>query len=186
VILDLLNKHDTKGTFFVLGWVAEHFPDLVREIERQGHEKRVRQLDILEIGGGQQMERARYEGINNQVTAIDLDVIPCGFDLGSYLRMFQENGFGRFAKTVGRKLLLVNRGKQLAWEKALGIINLPTPTFIQGDICHAIPKSEAYDLVVSWSTFEHLSEPKIALQNADSIAATRGSIVHRHSFIHLK
>jgi polysaccharide deacetylase family protein (PEP-CTERM system associated) len=38
VILDLLNKHDTKGTFFVLGWVAEHFPDLVREIERQGHE----------------------------------------------------------------------------------------------------------------------------------------------------
>ena len=27
VILDLLNKHDTKGTFFILGWVAEHFPD---------------------------------------------------------------------------------------------------------------------------------------------------------------
>ena len=26
------------------------------------------------------MERARYEGINNKVTAIDLDVIPCGFD----------------------------------------------------------------------------------------------------------
>lgn len=36
------------------------------------------------------MEPARYEGINNQVTAIDLDVIPCGFDLGSYLRMFQS------------------------------------------------------------------------------------------------
>jgi hypothetical protein len=43
---------------------------------------------------------------------------------------------------------------------------LPTPTFIQGYICHAIPKSEAYDIVVSWSTFEHFSEPKIALQNA--------------------
>ena len=112
------------------------------------------------------MERARYERINHKVTAIDLDVIPCGFDLGSYLRMFQENGFGRLAKTVGRKLLLVDRGKQLAWEKALGITNLPTPTFIQGDISHAIPKSEAYDLVLSWSTFEHLSDPKIALQNA--------------------
>ena len=36
------------------------------------------------------MERARYEGINNQVTARDLDVIPCGFDLGTYLRMFQS------------------------------------------------------------------------------------------------
>ena len=38
VILDLLNKYHTKGTFFVLGWVAEHFPDLVREIAKQGHE----------------------------------------------------------------------------------------------------------------------------------------------------
>jgi hypothetical protein len=57
------------------------------------------------------MERAGYFGINNQVPAIDLDVIPCGCDLGSYLRMFQENGFGPLAKTVGRKLLLVDRGK---------------------------------------------------------------------------
>lgn len=38
VILDLLHKHHTKGTFFILGWVAEHFPDLVREIAKQGHE----------------------------------------------------------------------------------------------------------------------------------------------------
>ncbi|MCC3526538.1 MAG: polysaccharide deacetylase family protein [Microcoleus sp. PH2017_22_RUC_O_B] len=38
VILDLLHKYDTKGTFFVLGWVAEYFPDLVRQIAKQGHE----------------------------------------------------------------------------------------------------------------------------------------------------
>ena len=25
-------------TFFVLGWVADRFPDLVKEIERGGHE----------------------------------------------------------------------------------------------------------------------------------------------------
>ncbi|AFY78056.1 polysaccharide deactylase family protein, PEP-CTERM locus subfamily [Pleurocapsa sp. PCC 7327] len=37
-ILDLLDKYKTKGTFFVLGWVAKHFPDLVREIEKRGHE----------------------------------------------------------------------------------------------------------------------------------------------------
>ena len=41
------------------------------------------------------MERARYEGINNQVTAIDLDVIPCGFDLGSYLRQSMRSMSGR-------------------------------------------------------------------------------------------
>lgn len=36
--LDLLDRYDTKATFFVLGWIAETNPDLVREIARRGHE----------------------------------------------------------------------------------------------------------------------------------------------------
>lgn len=36
--LDLLDRHGVKATFFVLGWTAERFPDLVREISRRGHE----------------------------------------------------------------------------------------------------------------------------------------------------
>jgi len=37
-ILDLLDEHGTKGTFFILGWVAERQAQLVREIESRGHE----------------------------------------------------------------------------------------------------------------------------------------------------
>ena len=37
-ILDLLARHDVKATFFVLGWVAERFPQLVRDIHGAGHE----------------------------------------------------------------------------------------------------------------------------------------------------
>lgn len=37
-ILRLLDRHQVRATFFVLGWVAERFPDLVREIKRCGHE----------------------------------------------------------------------------------------------------------------------------------------------------
>ena len=37
-ILDLLDATSTKATFFVLGDVAESFPELVREIDRNGHE----------------------------------------------------------------------------------------------------------------------------------------------------
>ncbi len=37
-VLDLLDEFELKGTFFVLGWVAEHFPGLVREICDRGHE----------------------------------------------------------------------------------------------------------------------------------------------------
>ena len=37
-VLDLLDRVNVKGTFFILGWVAERFPALVREIVRRGHE----------------------------------------------------------------------------------------------------------------------------------------------------
>ncbi|MEQ8762435.1 MAG: DUF3473 domain-containing protein [Planctomycetota bacterium] len=37
-ILDLLDRHEARATFFTLGWLAEKEPDLVREIVRRGHE----------------------------------------------------------------------------------------------------------------------------------------------------
>lgn len=37
-LLELLEAHQTRATFFILGWVAERFPGLVRAIAAQGHE----------------------------------------------------------------------------------------------------------------------------------------------------
>ncbi len=37
-LLELLARHGVKATFFVLGWVAERYPELVREIDVAGHE----------------------------------------------------------------------------------------------------------------------------------------------------
>ncbi len=37
-LLEVLAKLNVRGTFFVLGWVAERFPGLVREIGAGGHE----------------------------------------------------------------------------------------------------------------------------------------------------
>lgn len=37
-ILTLLESHRIKATFFVLGWVADRFPELVRDIDAAGHE----------------------------------------------------------------------------------------------------------------------------------------------------
>lgn len=37
-ILELFARHDVKATFFTLGWVAEQFPELVRDIAAAGHE----------------------------------------------------------------------------------------------------------------------------------------------------
>lgn len=37
-LLDLLARAGARGTFFTLGWIAARHPDLIRRIERAGHE----------------------------------------------------------------------------------------------------------------------------------------------------
>ena len=37
-LLDLFDQHGAKSTFFILGAVAEKYPDLIKEIDRRGHE----------------------------------------------------------------------------------------------------------------------------------------------------
>jgi polysaccharide deacetylase family protein (PEP-CTERM system associated) len=36
--LDLLDRFNIKATFFVMGWVADRHPEIVREVARRGHE----------------------------------------------------------------------------------------------------------------------------------------------------
>jgi len=37
-LLELLRRHQLRATFFVLGWVAKHYPQLIRDIHAEGHE----------------------------------------------------------------------------------------------------------------------------------------------------
>jgi len=56
-ILELFEQYDAKATFFTLGWVAAHYPDLIKRIVRQGHDlashgwdhKRVTELNRKEF-----------------------------------------------------------------------------------------------------------------------------------------
>jgi len=36
--LDLLDRHGIKATFFILGWIADRYPELVRLVAERGHE----------------------------------------------------------------------------------------------------------------------------------------------------
>jgi len=38
IVLSLLAEKDVKATFFILGWVAEHYPQIAKTISAQGHE----------------------------------------------------------------------------------------------------------------------------------------------------
>jgi polysaccharide deacetylase family protein (PEP-CTERM system associated) len=37
-ILNLLAKHNQKATLFIMGWIAEEYPDMLKEIAANGHE----------------------------------------------------------------------------------------------------------------------------------------------------
>lgn len=37
-ILDILDERHVKGTFFILGWIAERYPEMVKQIVNTGHE----------------------------------------------------------------------------------------------------------------------------------------------------
>ena len=37
-LLQLLKEHDVQATFFIVGWIAEKHPDVVRAIMQDGHD----------------------------------------------------------------------------------------------------------------------------------------------------
>jgi SAM-dependent methyltransferase len=165
--------------------VALHLDRLRRDEGRMAEAlgRPVEDLDVFELGPGQQMTRAHYFGLKNRVTVVDLDVVPTGVNPIDYLRVWKTNGFGRFAKTAGRKLLLLDRSSRLAWQRALGADRFTTPRFIQADICTEAPEKEAFDLAVTWSVFEHLPDSDSALASiVDALRPGGALYIGIHSY----
>lgn len=140
-------------------------------------------LDVLIIGPGPYLVEPRFFGQHNKVTAIDLDVFPSGFAPGPYFRMLRQNGLGRFVKTVGRKILGVDRRHARAWKRELGTERLPEPRLIQGDIQKGPPRQNAYDVAACWAVFQHLSDPALAIQHMKAALRPSGVIYfHVHLY----
>lgn len=116
-ILELFSKYEAKATFFVLGWVAERSPNLVREIVEQGHElashgydhKRVTNLspaefksdilkskDILEQLGGVTVNGYRapsYSIVADNLWAHEV-LAECGYQYSSSIYPIKHDLYG--------------------------------------------------------------------------------------------
>lgn len=147
--------------------------DEARIAQRLGRE--LADLDVLELGPGQQCLRSGYLGLKNRVTGIDLDRIAFGFDLPALTEIARTAGWGRLIKTLGRKLLGVDARARGAWASALGVPALPLPRLVRGDLCAPLPlRSGSFDLIVSWSVFEHLPSPTVALEQVTRLLRPGG------------
>jgi len=138
--------------------------------------RELNRVDVLIVGPGPYLSEARFFGCHNKVTAVDLDVIPRGLAPGPYIQMLRQNGIGRFVKTVGRKVLGVDRRYARAWRRECGVDRLSEPRVIQGDILKGPPRQYAYDVVACWAVFQHLSDPALAIRHMKSALRPGGVI----------
>lgn len=84
VIFDILDQTNTKASFFVLGWIAEKYPELVKEIKRRG----------FEIGSHTHLHQLAYN--QNRIdfyNDVEFSIKTLEDITGDKVRMFRAPGF---------------------------------------------------------------------------------------------
>ena len=130
--------------------------------------------DVLVVGVGQTQREVMGLGIENRVVGIDLDVIPQGWRPGQYVRLLRQNGAMRFAKTVGRKLLGIDRTLSSELARALGMTKKPSVKLLQMNATDMRLASNSFDFAYSFSVFEHLDDPKAVLREMTRVLKPGG------------
>ena len=83
-IFDILESTNTKASFFVLGWIAEKYPELIREISDRGHE----------IGSHTHLHQLVFEQDRNTFYQdVDRSIKTLEDISGKKVRMFRAPGF---------------------------------------------------------------------------------------------
>jgi SAM-dependent methyltransferase len=154
-----LYKHRTRGIpEQAAGTVktVRDFEDRLREATGSG----LRGKKLLIVGTGQTLrEFYAFATLGADVTGIDLDVVPIGLDLVGYANLWRKNGFGRFAKTAGRRILGVDRRFERALADALGAKALKRGKLLAMDASQMQFPDNHFDAAYSFSVFEHLPDP---------------------------
>lgn len=136
--------------------------------------KPLRDQRVMVVGPGQLLREAKFFGLHNRVTCLDIDVIPSGIDLPAYLTMLRTNGPGRVIKTVGRKLIGNDRLELAEWKRQLGVSTLPEPECRVGDVRDGIPDAGRWDVITSFAVFQTIPDPAIGIQRCVEALAPGG------------
>lgn len=85
LLLEAFDRHSTHATFFILGWLAERLPELVREIEERGHEIAVHGYShqLLTELNPESFEEDLEKGLA-AITACGVEQTPIGFRAPSF------------------------------------------------------------------------------------------------------
>lgn len=138
-LLDLFAKHEVKSTFFVLGWVAERFPELIKRMHHEGHEvashgyahQRATTQSREEFKQDVMRSKSHLEDLlGAPVIGYRAPSFSIGYDNEWAFEILKELGFLYSSSTypVKHDLYGVPDWPRFAYTRAEGIVEIPIPT----------------------------------------------------------
>jgi polysaccharide deacetylase family protein (PEP-CTERM system associated) len=138
-LLDLFAKYNVKATFFVLGWVAERYPELISEIHRQGHE--IASHGYSHRRATTQTRKEFYEDVKRskdhlenlfgeRITGYRAPSFSIGYDNEWAFEVLSELDFGYSSSTypVKHDLYGTPDWPRFVYKRKEGIVEIPIPT----------------------------------------------------------
>lgn len=138
-LLDLFARYNIKSTFFVLGWVAERYPELIKEIHRQGHEiashgyahRRATEQSREEFYSDVLRSKNHLEDLlGEKLTGYRAPSFSIGYTNEWAFEVLVELGFAYSSSTypVKHDLYGTPDWPRFAYRRKEGIIEIPIPT----------------------------------------------------------
>jgi SAM-dependent methyltransferase len=168
--------------------VERRVAGVIEEMQTVAGEVRARsglELDgirVLDVGPGQRQGHTLWLAVRNRVVGIDLDVSPQRWQVGAYLNLLRTNDFTRLYKTLGRKLLGIDRRFRAEMRRQLGVARLPRLDIRRMDATRMTFPDACFDFVFSRSVFEHIAQPEAAVEEVARVLAPGGCA---HIIVHL-
>jgi SAM-dependent methyltransferase len=150
----------------------------IRLVECRIHDQfavALRGLDVLEVGPGQYLSQMTYFAMHNRVTGIDLDVIAhAGASPLAYVDMLRFNGARRTTKTIGRKLMGIDRAYAAELHRQLSLQARPRHQVLRMDVSELQFPDQSFDLVYSRAVFHHLPDAQRAIREVARVLRPGG------------
>jgi SAM-dependent methyltransferase len=121
-------------------------------------------LKMLDVGPGQYLGCLRCFSVNNDVQAIDTDVIAQSMNPVELARMLWHNNGLRTAKTLARQMLGVDARFERELARSLGVSGFKRLPISVMNATAMTFDSDTFDFVYSHSVFEHVDRPEAALR----------------------
>ncbi len=138
-LLDIFAKAGIKSTFFTLGWVAERYPELIKEIHAQGHEvashgyahRRASEQTREEFFADVKRSKDHLEDLlGEKITGYRAPSFSIGYNNEWAFEVLAELGFSYSSSTypVKHDLYGTPDWPRFAYKRAENIIEIPIPT----------------------------------------------------------